>query len=102
MNVLMETELRPCEVRTKHEVARFLFHGWVISDRLVPPSKSPHGHKGGVVQDVLALVEHEDGQMYLLKHKDIRFIDDKVKRVFKEGCYDAQTPSECSDVQSRE
>ena len=49
--------LRPCAVNGK----KALFHTMEQCSRIVPPSLLAGGHNGGVVGEVLAIVEYEDG-----------------------------------------
>lgn len=64
-------QLRPC---VAHGV-NGLFHKWVETSDVIPPSALRGGHSGGVVRTVAAVVELEGGNVVLINHENIRFLD---------------------------
>lgn len=73
-----DTEMRPCLIGKDFD-QKALFHRWVDLSQIVPPSLMAGGHGGGVVKDVCALVETEDGTMKRVDVRCIRFIDSCAK-----------------------
>ena len=71
-------KLRPCII--KHTNEKALFHGFFPESRVVRPRG---GHPGGTIQDVLAIVEFEDGHVERVNPTHIYFLDNK----FKEYCF---------------
>lgn len=72
----MACEKRPCLVKSLNTKA--LFHRWVEVSQIVPPSIAVGGHGGGVVKDVMALVELGSGDVCMVHASEIRFLDSKV------------------------
>lgn len=102
IEINIANESRPCTFMLRNEWPRDgIFHGWFIESHVVPPSNLRGGYPGGTVQNVVGLVEDKDGKIYKVNYDTIRFLDNKVERIFKEGYY-AETPSERTDLQSRE
>lgn len=102
IEMTIANESRPC-VFILREIGecRGLFHGWFVESRIIKSSVLKGGNPGGIVHEVIALVEDINGDMYRIDPKYITFIDSKVEQIFEEGCY-AQTPGECTDLQSGE
>lgn len=69
----MEREKRPCLV--KRDGKRAIFHRWAEVSQIVPPALTVGGHGGGVVKDVMALVELEGGDVCMVHASEIRFLD---------------------------
>ena len=80
--IIFSNEARPCIFGGE---VKGVFHGWFSVGQIVP---------GGIKQRILGLVEDEEGRMYHLEPEYIRFVDDKVKSIFKEGCYDENSNKE--------
>ena len=80
---------RPClVVRYLSEMG--IFHGWAEVSQIVPPAVTIGGHGGGVVKDIFAVVELEDGTMRKFPTEEIKFLDSD--RLFNDlhydgGCY---------------
>ncbi len=75
----MAYELRPCLVEKTGEKA--LFHRWAEVAEIVPPSITFGGHNGGVVKDVMALIELEDGRVCMIRASAIRFLDSEKRLI---------------------
>lgn len=88
--IYIETKLRPCYVTTykrdpekrgrvlvKDGEVKCLFHCWCADSDVIPPSPMVGGHNGGVVTNVLGLVEREDGIVRKVNPEDIRFCDNR-------------------------
>lgn len=69
----MASEQRPCFV--KNVGSKALFHRWAEVSQIVPPALTVGGHTGGVVKDVMALVELEGGDVCMVNASQIRFLD---------------------------
>ena len=76
-------DLRPCMVQVYHgrnkppEDKRAFFHGFITRAQPIPPAIMQGGHHGGQVVAPYALIELEDGQVYEVEPRDIRFLDTK-------------------------
>lgn len=77
----MEFNLRPCIVG-QH---RALFHCWEQRSEVMPPSPMIGGHSGGMVAQVLGIIEREDGTIHKAYPEEIIFIDGAAKRYFLEN-----------------
>ena len=77
---------RVCKILDKENNAQRngIFHGFFSISQIVPPSPLRGGHTGGVVSDVLALVEDEHGVCKYLPANSISFIDDYAKKIIDE------------------
>lgn len=73
----MAHELRPCLIEKSGEKA--LFHRWAEVSEIVPPAIAVGGHNGGVVKDVMALIELENGRVGMIRASAIRFLDSEKK-----------------------
>lgn len=62
---------RSCKVKDRQGE----FHTWESISRIVPPSPMVGGHGDGVVSQMFALVEFEDGHIERCEPYDIIFID---------------------------
>lgn len=89
MEIKVIHELRPCIVNG----VQALFHRWVQMADIIPPSPMIGGHKGGVAQRCVALVETEDGHIYECYPTEIVFCDNKVSQY----CFDKQAQQEVDD-----
>ena len=67
-------EKRPCLIG-KNLDQKAVFHGWVEVSQIVPPAVTIGGHGGGVVKDVCAVVEAEDGTVCEVMVDKIKFLD---------------------------
>lgn len=67
----LNPKLRPCYVDGK----KALFHCWFNVSQIVEPSFLVGGHNGGVLYDILGLVEDENGHMMKVYPRDIQFLD---------------------------
>lgn len=68
------SEKRPCLVGKDFD-RKAVFHRWVEVAQIVSPSIMNGGHGGGVVKDIVALVELEDGTVREFLPENIRFTD---------------------------
>ena len=80
---------RPCRVG-KYLCENGVFHGWAEISEIVPPSVTIGGHGGGVVKDIFAVVELEDGTLRKFPTEEIKFLDSD--QLFNDlhydgGCY---------------
>lgn len=73
--------LRPCIVGQQ----RALFHCWEQRSEVVPPSSMVGGHSGGAVNQILGIIEREDGTIHKAYPEEIIFIDGAAKRYFLEN-----------------
>ena len=73
----IEFPTRPCLVKGK----KHLFHQWENRAWVAEP-----GIPGEQCSMTLAIVEDEYGQVHEVYPRDVRFIDDKVKKVFEDQC----------------
>lgn len=71
----MANEKRPCLIKKSGK--RALFHRWAEVAQIVPPAMTIGGHGGGMVKDVMALVELESGDVCMVYASEIRFLDSK-------------------------
>lgn len=67
-------DLRPCVVNGK----KALFHTFEQYSEIVPPSIAVGGHSGGVIAEVFAIVEYEDGTVGRVRISLLRFTDRKA------------------------
>ena len=76
---------RLCEIVNEEYGFMFkgVFHGFYVLSEIVPPSPLQEGHSGGVVADVVALVEVQDGQCKLVHPNRVRFIDGLAKKMIE-------------------
>lgn len=74
-------KLRPCIVGQQ----RALFHCWEQRSEVVPPSSMVGGHSGGAVNQILGIIEREDGTIHKAYPEEIIFIDGAAKRYFLEN-----------------
>ena len=79
--IKIEFKLRPCIVNQQ----RALFHCWEQRSEVVPSSPMVGGHSGGVVNQILGIIEREDGTIHKAYPEEIRFIDGEAKRYFSEN-----------------
>ena len=73
-------KLRPCIVSQQ----RALFHCWEQRSEVVPSSPMVGGHPDRAVNQILGIIEREDGTIHKAYPEEIRFIDGEVKRYFSE------------------
>lgn len=86
----IEPKVRPCWVtvhdyeidncriiKTIDHKVKALFHSWCNRSEVVAPSPLKGGHPGGVISDVFAVVEFEDGSVHEARAIDIQFCDRK-------------------------
>ena len=71
LNLPIWIQQRSCYVNGK----KAMFHTWVGVSEIVAPSVLKGGHSGGVISDVLGLVEYEDGTVAKVNPNKIRFAD---------------------------
>lgn len=64
--------LRKCIIK---EERKGYFHGWFQRSEVAAPNSFIGGHSGGQLQDVIGLVELEDGRMTEVIPFDLRFTD---------------------------
>lgn len=64
-------DLRPCVVNEKAA----LFHTFEQYSEIVSPSFAIGGHGGGVIAEVFAIVEYEDGKVGRVDISSLRFTD---------------------------
>lgn len=69
--ITIKMEYRPCIVKRKNA----LFHTWI----------------GGQVSQLLGVIEYEDGTVHECYPNEIVFVDDNIKKVFKECIKDDKT-----------
>lgn len=69
-------ELRPCLINEK---IKALFHGWYTVSDIVGPSLMVGGHNGGIIVDVIGIVEYENGTIHPVLPEQIKFVDDKFQ-----------------------
>lgn len=74
-------KLRPCIVNQQ----RALFHCWEQKSEIIPPSPMVGGHSGGAVNQILGIIEREDGTIHKAYPEEIRFIDGEAKRYLSEN-----------------
>lgn len=74
-------KLRPCIVGQQ----RALFHCWEQRSEVVPSSPMVGRHSGGAVNQILGIIEREDGTIHKAYPAEIRFIDGEAKRYFLEN-----------------
>ena len=73
-----EIKLRPCLVNGK----KALFHAWSNKSQIVDPSPIMGGHKGGVLEYTVGIIEYEDGQVCECMPSHIKFIDSKMEQYY--------------------
>lgn len=71
LNVPVKIPTRECTVDGR----RGYFHSWAQYSQIVPPSLLVGGHSGGVVAEVLGIVEFADC-VELVYPRDIKFVDE--------------------------
>ena len=77
-------EVEHCRiVNTTETRVKALFHFWNNRSEVVAPSPLKGGHPGGVISDVFAIVEFEDGTIHEARTTDIQFCDSN----FNEYCF---------------
>lgn len=79
--IKIEFNLRPCIVGQQ----RALFHCWEQRSEVIPPSPMIGGHSGGTVNQILGIIEREDGTIHKAYPEEIIFIDGAAKRYFLEN-----------------
>lgn len=93
-------ELRPCLIVTKpnsspirmswrySQPKKALFHKWIEERRLIVASPYVHdGHDSGVVSELLAIVELENGEIWKIEPEQIRFLDSPQKFEEQEAAF---------------
>ena len=88
--IKIETELRPCKVKTKSGDINGLFHRWSDKSEIISPSMMKGGHGDGIVCGTVAIVEINDGNIVEFYPEKIQFIDGK----FNEYCFGATKDSD--------
>lgn len=94
------SQYRPCLVKRdcdkwskkRKEVVKALFHCWVHKSEVVPPSLMMRGHSGGIVSEVLGLVENEDGTIDQVYPSRIKFLD--TQGLMSEICFEEEKGEE--------
>lgn len=66
---------RPCWYRGASGLYKAIFHRWVEERKLVDASPLQGGHPGGCIAATFALIETEDGKMWMVVPDSIQFID---------------------------
>lgn len=77
---IMKFPTRPCLVKGK----KHIFHQWENQAWVAEPGIMVGSAPGGQRSRTLAIVEDEYGQVHKVYPEDVRFIDDKVKKVFED------------------
>jgi hypothetical protein len=77
--IVIKTDYRPCIVKDR----KALFHRWSDKSKVLAPSYTIGGHRGGEERLTVGIVEYEDGVVTECYPWEIRFCDDK----FKEFCF---------------
>lgn len=68
--------MRPCYVYTVgKELEECVFHQFVTGSHIVAPSTLKSGHKGGVINTQLAIVETKNGKVKAVDISNIQFAD---------------------------
>lgn len=86
--ITIKNELRPCLIEAKQGIAPFgrysnpkkaLFHKWFEERRLILTSAKCDVGDGGVVSELFAIVELENGEIRKVDLECIRFLDSPHK-----------------------
>ena len=88
-DIEIKRELRPCLIvsnsKSITEPIKALFHTWEHNSQIIPPSIMRGGHSGGVVSEVMGIVELESGEVIRVQPHKIQFVDNKVQ----EYCFES-------------
>lgn len=81
---------RKCVVNEKAAI----FHTFEQYSEIVPPSIAIGGHSGGVVAEVFAIVEYEDGTVGKVRISSLRFTDRKSEYPETQSIHRSKKPAE--------
>lgn len=81
---------RSCVVNEKAA----LFHTFEQYSEIVPPSIAVGGHSGGVIAEVFAIVEYEDGTVGRVRISSLRFTDRKAEEPETQSTQRRKKPAE--------
>lgn len=70
-DMVIKWDLRPCLVDDQ----KALFHRWANKSQVVAPSNLMGGHFGGKLEQVMAVVEYEDGSVGEVYPYRVKFLD---------------------------
>lgn len=71
-----------------------LFHTFEQYSEIVPPSLMARGHSGGVIAEIFAIVEYEDGTVGRVRISSLQFTDKKAEESAIQPIHHRHNPTE--------